>query len=57
MSMSKTLKIEIRSLKFSALASQDSNCFEATIYIDGKRAGSAHNAGHGGPTLIEPRSR
>jgi hypothetical protein len=49
------MNIEIRNLKFSAFASEETNCFEATIYIDGKRAGTARNAGHGGPTDIEPR--
>jgi hypothetical protein len=49
------MKIEIRNLKFSAFASEETNCFEATIYIDGKRAGTARNAGHGGPTSIDPR--
>ncbi len=49
------MKIEIRNLKFSAFASEETHCFEATVYIDGKRAGTARNAGHGGPTDIHPR--
>src|SRR5580692_11588230 len=49
------MKIEIRNLKFSAFASEETNCFEATVYIDDKRAGTARNAGHGGPTDIHPR--
>ncbi|MFS8066647.1 MAG: hypothetical protein ACMG6S_09780 [Byssovorax sp.] len=48
------MKIEVRNLKFSAFASQETNCFEATLYVDGKRVGTARNAGHGGATYIEP---
>jgi hypothetical protein len=48
------MKIEIRNLKFSEFASQESNCFQATLYIDGKRVGTARNEGHGGATYIEP---
>lgn len=50
------MKIEIRNLKFSAFASQETNCFEATLYFDGKRVGTARNEGHGGATYIEPRN-
>jgi hypothetical protein len=50
------MKIEIRNLKFSQLASEETHCFAATIYIDDKRAGTARNAGHGGPTDIDPRA-
>jgi hypothetical protein len=53
--MRKTVKIEVRNVKFSAFASEETNCFEATLYIDGKRGGAARNAGHGGATYIEPR--
>jgi hypothetical protein len=50
------MKIEIKNLKHAAHASEETHCFEATIYIDGARAGTARNAGHGGPTDIEPRA-
>jgi hypothetical protein len=49
------MKIEVRNLKFSAFASQETNCFEATLYIDDQRVGTARNSGHGGATHIEPR--
>lgn len=49
------MKIELKNVKHSEFASQETNCFEATIYVDGKRAGSARNDGHGGPTFIHPR--
>jgi len=50
------MKIEIRNLKFSAFASQDSNCFQGTIYIDGKKEGDVRNDGHGGSPIFNPPS-
>ncbi len=49
------MKIEIRAIKYAAFASQETSCFTATIYIDGKRVGTAHNEGHGGQTSINPQ--
>lgn len=49
------MNITLRNLKFSAFASQDSNCFEATIYIDGVKAGTARDDGHGGCINFWPR--
>ena len=48
------MKIEVRNVKHSAFASEETLCFEATVYIDGKRAGTAHNQGHGGATEFDP---
>ena len=31
------MKIEIKHVKYSQFASRETNCFEATVYIDGKR--------------------
>lgn len=50
------MKIELRSIKHSAFASQETNCFEATVYIDGKKAGTVHNSGHGGCHFYYPRT-
>lgn len=49
------MKIELKNVKHSEFASQETNCFEATIYVDGKKAGTACNEGFGGPTLVHPR--
>ncbi len=48
------MKIEIRNLKFSTVDSRETNGFEATVYIDGERVGTARNKGFGGSTHIEP---
>jgi hypothetical protein len=49
------MKIELKALKYSDFASQETHCFHANIYIDGKKAGWAENNGHGGMTNIQPR--
>lgn len=48
------MQIELRNVKHAAFASQETNCFEATIYVNGVRAGTARNDGKGGATFIEP---
>ena len=48
------MKIELKALKYSDFASQETHCFQANIYIDGKKAGWAENNGHGGMTSIHP---
>jgi len=45
-------KIELRSVKIAAFLSEETTAFQAAIYIDGKRAGEAHNDGHGGNTMV-----
>jgi hypothetical protein len=42
------MKIELRNIKYAAFASEETTCFEATVYVDGKKVGTACNAGHGG---------
>lgn len=49
-------RVELRNVKYSAFASEETHCFEATVYVDGKKAGTAHNEGHGGPTSFHPHS-
>ena len=48
------MKIELKSLKYSDFASQETHCFQANIYIDGKMRGWASNDGRGGMTNIQP---
>jgi hypothetical protein len=42
------MKIEIKNLKHSEFASHETNCFEASVYVDGKRIGVVSNDGQGG---------
>ena len=48
------MKIELKALKYSDFASQETHCFQANIYIDGKMRGWAANDGRGGMTNIQP---
>ena len=44
--------LTIKNVKHSVFASQETNCFEATVYWNGKKAGYAENSGRGGCTDI-----
>ena len=48
------MKVELKNLKHSELASRETNCFEATVYINGKRAFYARNDGNGGADSYAP---
>ena len=49
------MEITLKDISHNERLSEETNCFSATIYIDGKKAGEASNHGHGGPTMIHPR--
>lgn len=49
------MNIELRAIKHSKFASHETECFEATIYIDGKKAGKVWNDGQGGCHGYESR--
>ena len=51
------MKIELKSVKYFASLSEETNCFQATVWIDGKKVGTAENLGHGGPTDIDFNDR
>lgn len=42
------MKIELKNLKINERLSEETVCFSATVYVDGKRAFEACNRGHGG---------
>ena len=41
-------KIELKNIKHSEFASQETNCYQATIYVDGVKFATVENDGHGG---------
>ena len=49
------MKIELKNIKYAEFASQETHCFEASVYIDGKRAGTVGNDGQGGCNFYHPR--
>jgi hypothetical protein len=44
----KTMKIELRNIKYAAFASQETSCFQASLYVNGVKRGTVSNEGHGG---------
>ena len=50
------MNIELRNIKYAAFASQETPCFQAAIYVDGAKAGTVSNEGHGGCNSIHPRA-
>jgi hypothetical protein len=54
------MKVELKSVKVCHWASEETNCFTATMWIDGKKAGRADNDGKGGSTnlsFFDPKVR
>lgn len=56
MSTSAINRVSIKGLKHSEFASRETYCFEASVYIDGKRAGTVSNEGTGGANSYAPRT-
>lgn len=43
------MKIELKNVKHFAAMSEETDCYNATLYINGAKAGVVSNRGHGGP--------
>lgn len=50
------MRIELKKVTYSAALSEETNAFTADIWINGKKAGTARNSGHGGCTDISPHA-
>lgn len=48
----KSVNLELKNIKYAAFNSHETDCFEATIYKDGKRWCFASNDGRGGETML-----
>jgi hypothetical protein len=46
--MTKAPKIELRGIKHTGWASEETHCYTATLHVDGERWGTVSNNGHGG---------
>ena len=53
------MEIKLKNLKVIKCMSEETTCFQATVYVDGKKAGTAQNDGHGGCTYchLDPKFR
>jgi len=43
------MRIELKNFKYADFASDETPCFTATVYVNGKRSFTVENDGHGGP--------
>ena len=50
------MKIELRKVKICKWMSEETTCYQAEIWIDGKKVGDASNEGHGGPDMIHGKA-
>lgn len=50
------MNIELKNIKYAEFASQETHCFEASVYIDGKRVGTVDNDGRGGCHYYRPHT-
>jgi len=47
------MKIELKNINYAEFASEETNCYSASLYVDGKRLGVVRNDGHGGPDYFD----
>lgn len=47
------LQLQLKAIKYSGWASQETACYEAKLYVDGKSFAYVSNNGHGGPDRID----
>ena len=46
------MNIELKNIKYASFASHETKCYSASIYVDGKKAGTVDNQGYGGADNI-----
>lgn len=51
------MKIELKKVHYSARMSEETNCFDAVLYIDGVSYGEVYNRGTGGSTECSDMAR
>jgi hypothetical protein len=48
------MKLEVKSVKVAGFASEETLCYQATVYVDGKPKFTAENRGQGGCSIFHP---
>lgn len=43
------MKIELKAIQYAAFSSEETNCYSANLYVNGRKIDSVGNDGHGGP--------
>ena len=47
------MNFTLKNVKYSATFSEETNCYKATLYLDGKKIGTVQNEGHGGSDYVQ----
>ncbi len=50
------MRIELKNVKYAKFASEETHCFQATVYLNGVKSGVVSNDGHGGANMYDPWS-
>ena len=48
------MEVTIKNIKFYESMSDETNCFQCDVYVDGKKCGYGRNDGRGGSTNVQP---
>ena len=48
----KTLRLTVKNYKQVEWMSEETDCYQASLYLDGKRIGTSENDGHGGADIV-----
>lgn len=51
------MELELKNIKHSEFASQETNCYQGVVYLDGKPFAIVSNQGHGGCDYQDPDER
>ena len=51
------MNLEMKSIKHSNFASQETYCYQAVVYLDGKPFADVSNDGHGGCDYVHPHDK
>ncbi len=51
------MKLELKNIKHTAWASQETHCYQASLYVDGKPVAIVSNDGHGGADRDYPHPK
>ena len=51
------MKLELKNIKHSAWASEETHCYQASLYVDGKPVAIVSNDGHGGADRDYPHPK
>ena len=51
------MRLTVKNYKRVEWMSEETDCYQASLYLDGKRIGTAENSGQGGPDLLTFNSR